>query len=264
MSDAPDGGASALYAGTVMHHRLRPRVHRLSYRIFSVLLDIDAIDETCGRLRLFSRNRFNLFSFRDRDYGDGSATPLRAQVEALLERAGLANDGGAIRLFTMPRILGYAFNPLSVYFCHRRDGTLQAILYEVSNTFGERHSYFIPVAGDGRGPIRQSTEKCFYVSPFMDMGLTYRFRVLPPDERIAIGITASDSAGTVLTASLASERMALSDRNLLRLFATMPLLTLKVVAGIHWEALQIFLKGVGFRHRPAPPRHGVSIARQDG
>ncbi|WP_029004445.1 DUF1365 domain-containing protein [Azorhizobium doebereinerae] len=257
------GAASALYAGAVIHHRLRPRVHRLNYRMFSLLLDLDEIDGLAARLRLFSRNRFNLFSFRDADYGDRSGAPLRGQVEAHLRAAGLEAAGGAIRLLTMPRILGYAFNPLSVYFCHRRDGALQAILYEVSNTFGERHGYLIPVGDPDAVPIRQTTAKCFYVSPFLDMGLTYSFRVVPPGGRVGIAIAVRDRDGLLLSAALASTRAELSDRALARAFLAFPLLTLKVIGGIHWEALRLFLKGIGLRRRPAPPDHPVTISRPE-
>jgi len=138
---------STLYVGSVMHRRLRPRRHRLRYRVFWMLLDLDEIERLPRVLRLFSHNRFNAVSFHDADHGDGSATPLRAQVERHLAAAGIALGGGAIRLLCMPRILGYGFNPLSVYFCYQRSGLLAAILYEVHNTFGERHSYLIPTGG---------------------------------------------------------------------------------------------------------------------
>ena len=145
---------STLYAGIVTHRRVRPRPHRLRYRVFWMLLDLDEIGQLPRRLRLFSHNRFNALSFFDTDHGDGSGRPLRDQVEGHLRAAGLATDGGAIRLFCMPRVFGYGFNPLSVYFCYQRDGSLAALLYEVHNTFRERHSYLIPVerdAGHGSG-----------------------------------------------------------------------------------------------------------------
>lgn len=258
------GGRSSLYVGTVLHRRMRPRQHRLRYRVFWLLLDLGEIDALDARLRLFSRNRFNLFGFRDRDYGEGTAEPLRAQVERHLAAAGLAPDGGAIRLLTMPRILGYAFNPLSVYFCHRRDGGLAAILYEVNNTFGERHSYLIPVdaaaVAEAGGTIRQSTRKRFYVSPFIDMEMDYEFRVLPPAERVAIAIAGKDAEGPIISAALSAGRLPLTDAALGRVFLTHPLLTLKVVAGIHFEALLIWLKGVRLRRRPPPPAEAVTVA----
>jgi DUF1365 family protein len=258
--------ASALYTGTVMHQRLRPRRHRLRYRVFTLLLDLDAIDGLARRLKLFSRNRFNLFSFRDRDYGAGTSEPLRGQVERHMRAAGLEADGGPILLLTMPRMLGYAFNPLSVYFCYRRSGALTAILYEVHNTFGERHNYVIPVAGDSANgnegrPIRQECPKRFYVSPFLDMEMTYSFRVVPPGRRVGIAISGRDAAGPIIVASLFAERAKLTDAGLALAFVIYPLLTLKVIVGIHWEALLIWFKGVGLRTHPQPPAQAITIGR---
>ena len=201
---------SALYTGLVDHNRRRPRVHALRYRIFMLLLDLDALPSLFARLRLLRPGRFGLMSFHAADYGDRSGAPLKAQVEARLAAAGVV-AGGPIRLLTMPRILGHGFNPLSVYFCHRADGALAAILYEVSNTFGERHNYLIAAPADADGPVRQTAAKAFYVSPFMDLDLSYAFTVTPPGERCAIAITVSDGDGPMLAASFAGQRQALTD-----------------------------------------------------
>jgi DUF1365 family protein len=249
---------SALYVGSVAHRRLRPRKHALRYRTFALLLDLDEATQLSARLRLFSHNRFNLFSFFDRDYGSGSS-PLREQIEECARRAGLNLDGGPIRLLTMPRILGYAFNPISVYFCHSRDGALQAILYEVTNTFGQRHSYFIPVEAGEPGPIRQSCAKQFFVSPFMAMEMNYEFAVIPPGEKVSIAIAESDRQGLVLTASQAQTRVELTDAALARVFFSHPLLTLKVIVGIHFEALVLWLKGMRLQARPPQPEHPVTL-----
>ncbi len=244
---------SAIYTGHVMHRRVRPRVHKLRYRMFSLLLDLDEIDGLTQSLHLFSRGRFNLFAFHDRDHGAGTAEPLRAQVEAHLTAAGITLDGGAIRLLTMPRLLGFAFNPLSVYFCHRADGALVAILYEVNNTFGQRHSYLLPVTEGLTTPIRQTTPKRFHVSPFMAMDMTYDFRVLPPAERLVISIAVSDGGGRTMMALHQATRRPLTDPALARAAIVYPLLTLKVVAGILWEALKLWLKGLAVHRLPLPP-----------
>ena len=250
--------ASGLYRGHVVHRRFRPRAHRLRYSVFWLLLDLDEIDDLDRQLTRFSRNRFNLFSFFDRDYGDRSGRALRGQIMAHLATAGI-DTVGRIRVLTMPRILGYVFNPLSVFFCHAPDGTLAVILYEVSNTFGERHSYLIPVADPLARPIRQSVDKCFFVSPFLDMALTYDFVVEPPDAGVMISIAVSKSDGPMLTAALAGERVELTDAALTQAFWGSPLLTLKVIAGIHWEALLMVLKRIGLHRKPVPPAHPVSL-----
>ena len=265
---------STLYAGIVTHRRVRPRPHRLRYRVFWMLLDLDEIAQLPRRLRLFSHNRFNAVSFFDADHGDGSGRPLRDQVEGHLRAAGIATDGGAIRLFCMPRVFGYGFNPLSVYFCYQRDGSLAAMLYEVHNTFRERHSYLIPVdrdagatgaPGSGAGAvIDQHCRKNFYVSPFMDMDMSYTFRVAVPDRRIMVAIRAADKDGLLLAAALTGERIALTDATLLRALVTHPLLTLKVVGAIHWQALRLLLKGLKLRPRPLPPAAPVTVVNTEG
>ena len=255
---------STLYAGTVTHRRVRPRPHRLRYRVFWMLLDLDEIDRLPASLRLFSHNRFNALSFFDADHGDGSGRPLRDQVEGHLRAAGLATDGGAIRLFCMPRIFGYGFNPLSVYFCYQRDGSLAAILYEVHNTFRERHAYLIPVDREAGTVIDQRCRKRFYVSPFMDMDMNYRFRVALPDQRIAVAIRAADQDGLLLAAALSGDRVAMTDATLARLLATHPLLTLKVIGAIHWHALRMVLKGFRLRPRPRPPAAPVTVVNAQG
>jgi DUF1365 family protein len=250
---------SACYSGRVRHARVRPRRHRLQYDIFNLLLDLDELPALSGKLRLFGFDRAALFSFHQRDHGAGTATGLRDWVEQHLRNAGLP-VGGAIRLLCMPRVLGHSFNPLSVYFCHDPEGALMAILYQVNNTFGQRHSYLIPIGGDGpRGAIHQTCRKAFYVSPFMDMDLRYRFAVEAPGERVGVTIIVSDAEGPLLTASFHGVHRALTDRVLLGQFLRMPVLGLKVVAGIHWEALKIWCKGVALRPRPPAPANAVTI-----
>lgn len=250
--------ASALYPGDVAHHRLRPRDHRLAYRVWSMLIDLDELVELDRRSRVFSVGRFNLFSFHPRDRGDGTGHDLKGQVERAMRGAGIEPDGGPIRLFTMPRVLGWGFNPLSIFFCHRRDGGLAAILWEVDNTFGERHGYLIPVETTGGGEIRQTCDKALYVSPFMDMEQTYHFRVRPPAELFSLVIDVHDAEGRILVARHLARRVEISDRALLRLFLAIPFLTLKVVGGIHWEALKLWVKGVKLRLRPPPPPSAIS------
>ena len=249
---------SALYVGSVMHRRLRPRVHRFRYRAFWFLIDLEELDRLSSKLRWFSHNKSNLFSIDDKDHGDGSTTPLRAQVELKLREARIEFAGGSIRLLCMPRTLGYCFNPLSIYFCCHADGTPAALVYQVHNTFGERHSYVIPAKQDGDA-VRQNCRKALYVSPFLDMNMRYDFRVAGPDEQIAVGISVSAPDEKILHAVLTGDRSELSDRNLVHVFLTIPAITLKVIAAIHWEALRLWLKGLRLRPRPAPPASAATV-----
>lgn len=252
---------SALYVGEVMHHRLRPRAHRFVYRTFSLLVDLDELPDLDRRLRLFAYNRAGLFSFHDRDHGAADGTRPRAWVEAALARAGLAGAGARIELLCFPRILGYAFNPLSLYFCHRADGGLGAVIYAVRNTFGERHAYLIAVdpAEAAAGLVRQSCAKAFYVSPFVPMEAEYRFRLTPPGERFRLAICETDAEGDLLVATQTARRLPLSDASLARALASHPLMALKVIGGIHWEALRLWLKGAPFQPRPQTPPPEVSV-----
>ncbi len=251
---------SALFAGHVVHQRTRPKRHRLQYSVFYLTLDLEEAAAVGGALRLFSVNRFNVFSFHERDHGDGSSLPLLEQIRAKLRTAELEANG-AIVLMTMPRMLGYAFNPLSLYFCYRKDGALGAILYEVNNTFGQRHSYLIAATPDADGLVRQESAKSLYVSPFLDTEMSYAFVVAPPKERVALSIIARDKEGPVLLARLSGERIPLADRTLLRALLTYPFLTLKVVAAIYWEAMRLWLKGVRPTARPAQLTGRTTIGR---
>lgn len=250
---------SALYIGTVVHRRLRPRAHRLRYHTFWLLIDLDEVARLARGLRLFAHNRFNALSFYDADHGDCSGAALRGQVESHLRAAGIETAGGPIRLLCMPRMFGYVFNPLSIYFCYRSDKSLAALLYEIRNTFGERHSYLIPVS-HGAGPvIAQHCQKLFYVSPFMDMDVSYAFRVAVPGESVSVVVEATGKDGRILMAALSGRRVALTDAALLRALVAHPALTLKVIAAIHWHALRMLLKGFTLRPRPSPPKSAVTI-----
>ena len=251
---------SALFAGHVVHQRTRPKRHRLRYSVFYLALDLEEAPIVGRTLQLFSVNRFNIFSFHDSDHGDRSGRPLLDQIRAKLRVAELDAEG-AIVLLTMPRMLGYAFNPLSLYFCYRKDEALAAILYEVNNTFGQRHTYLIPALPDADGLVRQESAKSLYVSPFLDTDMSYAFAVAPPNKRVAISIIARDAEGPVLIARLLADRIPLADRTLLRALLAYPFLTLKVVAAIHWEALRLWLKGVRPTERPTQLTDRTTIGR---
>jgi len=249
---------SAIYVGEVVHQRTRTFSHRLRYRLWMVLADLDELDWLQDRLRLL-RRRFGPITFRAADHGDRSGRPLRLQIEDHLTRAGIDIAGGPIRLLTMPRILGYGFNPISVFFCHTPDGALAALLYEVTNTFHERHSYLVAVPAGGSRPVRQTVEKQLFVSPFMDRDLTYDFTVHPPGDAVSVVVAVRRGDTPILTASFAGRRLPLTDGQLLRAFVTHPLLTWKVTWGIHWEAFLGILKGARYRERGPAPDHPVTV-----
>lgn len=253
---------SALYVGEVIHNRYRPVAHGLRYRLFWMLIDLDELPVLPSLA--FSHNRRNIVSFHDRDHLDASGTPLRVQVEVLLRQAGLHPDGGPIRVLCMPRVLGRAFNPISVYFCHRQDGRLMAILYEVNNTFGERHSYLIPVTDPDLRVIRQTCDKRFYVSPFMDMAMTYDFRIIPPSAETTVIVDGHDARGKVISASFCGRRRGVTDAALLGLALRHGMLALRVLAAIHWEALKLWRKGMRLRPRPPPPADPVTFVLPPG
>lgn len=246
---------SALYLGRVMHHRLRPQRHRFVYRTFSLLVDLDRLDELDRSLRLLSVNRPNLLSLQERDHGARDGSPLRPWVEAHLRAHGLDLADSRIFLLCFPRLLGYVFNPLSLYYCHDAAGRLAAIVYEVKNRCGEQHAYVLPLHAPGR-TARHGTRKAFYVSPFLEMAARYRFRLEPPGERLSVVIQEELDKATTLVATLTGERRPLTDAQLLRAVLRLPLMTYKVTLGIHYEALRLWLKGVPLQSRAAAA-HGT-------
>lgn len=251
--------AAQLYFGKVFHRRLRPRRHELAYHVFYMLLDIDRLAEIDAQHHCFAYNRFGLFSFYDRDHGPGVARPLRPWVEAQLARAGLSLEGGRIQLLTFPRIFGFVFVPLSIYYCHNQAGDLCAVLYEVNNTFGDRHSYLIPVR-DKRAQLHaHACDKAFFVSPFIPVKGRYHFKIMQPGEQLSVVIRESDADGTLLSAAFTGERQGFSDRMLLTALVKYPLMTVKVVAAIHWQAALLFAKGMRLVGRPAAPAAPVTI-----
>ena len=261
---ATDGIASVLYEGVVTHVRHKPKKHGLRYRVFSLLIDLDEMEALSRRLRFLSLERFNLFSLYRSDYGAGDDHPLKDQITSLLRQNGIDLEGGRVHLLAYPRMLGYVFNPLCVYFCYSRAQKLAAVIYEVHNTFGERHNYLFRVDGDGDGDggtiAAHSADKCFYVSPFQSVDGRYVFNLSLPGEKLALSIRAEDASGGHLTAAFTARRRPLTDKTLLGLAIKLPLMTLKVTAGIHWHALRLWLKGLKIYRHGDRHDHGTSMA----
>ncbi len=246
----------ALYFGDVVHKRLRPRTHALRYRVFTVLFDCDRLELLARRVRLFSYNRFNLFSLYDRDHGDG--TPLRDYLRRIAQKADGSADISRFLMVCYPRILGYAFNPLTVYFGLDAQNRTRLIIYEVNNTFGQRMTYVLPAESDSSGCVTQSCRKQLYVSPFNTDSGTYTFHVSPIGRDLTIGIALKDDGGALLKAHFRGRRAPLTDGGLLHALAATGWMTVKVTAGIHYEAAKLWIKGL--RLRPRPVRADRTIA----
>ena len=241
-----EGDAAALYVGDVMHVRLKPVGHRFSYRVMSLLIDLDRLDVADRQTFLFGVNRRGLYSFNEADHGDRDGSSLRLYAQRRAAEHGIDLTGGRVLLLCYPRLLGYTFNPLSVYFCYGADGLPTFIIYEVRNTFGDIHAYALPVKSEQVSPagIRQEQDKRFYVSPFVEMAMRYHFRVVPPKDRVKLRILETDSEGPLLSATFSGHRRVLATRELLRSFFSLPIVTIKIIAAMHWEALRLWLKGV--------------------
>jgi DUF1365 family protein len=247
-----------------MHVRFKPKRHRFRYRIASLLLDLDELPDLNDRLRFFSVDRPNLFAFYNRDHGPRDGSPVKPWVEAAFARAGRPIPGGRVLALCLPRTLGYAFDPLTVYWGYRSDSRLAGVLYEVKNTFGDQHAYMVPAPIDHRPgtPLIQAADKRFHVSPFFDRSGGYRFRIDEPGDRLRVMIRlVGDDGQDRLIATQTAERRELGDAALLRTLAVHPANTIKVIAGIHWEALRLWLKGATFHRRPEPPAEAISTGR---
>ncbi len=239
---------SRLYEGTVMHLRLQPLRHRFRYRVFSVMLDLDELTSIGHRCRLLRIERPGILSFRAQDHGPRDGSPLKPWALAQFAAAGI-DAVARVELLCFPRLWGFVFNPLSVYFGYAADGALAGVLYEVKNTFGGQHVYVLPAGPANRGTdgrIRHSIDKSFYVSPFIDMAASYHFALQPPDETLELVIRETGPEGLFFTASQTGRMRPLDDRTLRRCLLRNLAMTFKVIGGIHVEALRLWLKGAPY------------------
>ncbi|MGS0742271.1 DUF1365 domain-containing protein [Glaciimonas sp. GG7] len=250
--------------GSVHHARLRPVKHAFTYGVYYLRLPLRTLGPSDFGNRFFSRNTFNLLSFHDRDYGDGKQTPL-AWITTLLQDQGITDADGEIWLQTFPRVLGYVFNPVSFWFCHRQNGSLRAVLCEVRNTFGERHSYLLDGSTQDNGSIAFGAElqadKMFHVSPFCEVTGTYRFRFMRTTESTTARIEYDDAIGPLLLTSVSgtsAPSQPIADSAVLRAFFRYPMMTIGVILRIHWQALKLWRKRLPFYSKPAPPSNEVS------
>ena len=237
-----------LYFGAVRHARYAPRRHKFSYRVFSLLIDLDRLDHVALKTRLFSHNNFNLYAIYDRDHGYQDQRSLRDFVDEQCAAQGLARPDSVL-LLCYPRILGYVFNPLSVYYIMQNDA-LVALLYEVRNTFGEKHIYFTSLDNGVNSAAHHSHNKDFHVSPFIGMQAEYHFSTALPTDEARLVIRETQNNTPLLVTSFSGTRVGLSDASLLRACLFYPLMTFKIIFAIHFEALRLFLKGVAFIRHP--------------
>ena len=260
---------AGIYESVVRHQRFQPMGHKLRYGVYSILVDLDELDTTCSEVSILSRNRFNLVSINDKDLGPRDRSDLRTWFENKASEAGVNIDGGRIEVLLFPRILGYGFNPITVWFGYGVSDELNVVAYEVHNTFGQAHTYVAAIPehldhGAARRLPAHEFDKVFHVSPFFDTDGGYRMTLAPPGETYSIVIEYFDTTGDkVLTASQVGSRIPLTTWSLLRQFVTKPLLTLKVIGGIHVEAFKVWRKGAKYRSVPSTEPSRVSVARWD-
>ena len=234
---------SCIYIGSVIHKRFKPKKHFFKYNVFSLFLDLDEINELDQKILFFSYNKFNILSFFDKDHGYRDGSSIKNWLIHVLQKKNISTINIKIKILCYPRIFGYVFNPLSIFFIYDADSNPIAILYEVKNTFGEQHTYVFKIDIKNK-QILNNCKKKFYVSPFMDLESKYFFKVLIPNEKLSVIIDQRDKEGKLLFASQDGERVKLSSKNLLISYLKHPLMTLKIISAIHYEALKLWMKGI--------------------
>ena len=251
---------SIIYNGKVIHRRFKPKEHYFKYNVFSLLIDIDELEIIANKIKIFSYNKFNIISFFDKDHGPRDGTSVKEWVIKNLKDIGIENIKIQIKLLCYPRIFGYVFNPLSVFFIYDENSRLIAILYEVKNTFGEQHTYVFKTDDDK--VIINSCTKKFHVSPFIEMECHYYFRVLKPSDKISVIIDQKDKDGKLLYASQDGKAAELNEKNLLTSYISHPLMTFKIIAAIHYEALKLWLKGIKIIKRKLKIKNNLSVEKK--
>jgi uncharacterized protein len=249
---------SCIYNGVVTHSRFKPVKHFLKYNTFSFFIDLDEIEKLDKNNLIFSYNKFNVFSFYNRDHGERNDKSLKIWVLQNLKRFKVCQNIDTIKLLCYPRVFGYVFNPLSVFYCYNKK-SLKAIFYEVKNTFNEQHTYIFKIKNKDR--LKQSCKKKFYVSPFMDMDTYYDFKLLNPNKKLFVSIKQSDKKGTILSAVQQGEKKQFNFKQLTANFFKYPLMTLKIILAIHFEAFFLWKKGALYRSRNKKIKNNLSFEK---
>ena len=249
---------SYIYTGTVIHKRFKPKVHSFNYSVFSLLIDLSELDLINNNLRIFSYNKFNIVSFYSKDHGPRDGSSLRKWVIENLQKNNIEAEGIQIKLLCYPRIFGYVFNPLSVFYIYNKNLELISILYEVKNTFGEQHTYIFKTKKN-ENLIQHICKKKFHVSPFIKMDCIYFFRLLKPGNRVSVIIDLQDQEGKILFASQDGEKSELNNKNLIQSYIKHPLMTFKIIVAIHFEAFKLWSKGIKFIKKKITVKNNITI-----
>jgi uncharacterized protein len=249
---------SSIYTGNVIHKRFKPKIHSFNYKVFSLLIDLSELELLDKKLKLFSYNKFNIISFYNKDHGPRDSSSLKNWVEDNLKKNNIDTNGIQIKLLCYPRIFGYVFNPLSVFYIYDKNLNLISILYEVKNTFGEQHTYIFK-SDKNQNLIQHVCKKKFHVSPFIEMDCTYFFRVLKPTNKISVIIDQHDNEGKILYASQDGTRIDLNNKNLILSYLKHPLMTFKIILAIHFEAFRLWAKGIKFIKKKIKIKNNISI-----
>ena len=249
---------SSIYNGTVVHKRFKPKVHFFNYKVFSFLLDLSEIKFLDKNLKIFSYNKFNIISFHDTDHGARDGTSLKEWVISNLKKNNIEARDVKIKLLCYPRIFGYVFNPLSVFFIYNKNFNLISVLYEVKNTFGEQHTYIFKIKKN-ENFVQHACKKKFHVSPFIKMDCTYFFKILKPCNKISVVINQYDKDGKILYASQDGIKLELNSKNLIKSYLKHPFMTYKIILAIHYEAFKLWVKGIKFIKKKFKLKNNISI-----
>ena len=248
---------SKIYTGKVIHKRFKPKEHYFKYNVFSLLIDLNELEEINKYIKFFSYNKFNIISFYDKDHGDRDGSSIKLWVKKNLRNIGLMTEDISIKLLCYPRIFGYVFNPLSTYFIYNKRSELISIFYEVKNTFGEQHTYIFKAQDEKT--VQNKCKKKFYVSPFIEMDCEYHFKTLNPREQLSVVINQNDKDGKLLFASQDGISKDFNNKNLILSYLTHPLMTFKIIGAIHYEAFKLWAKRIKLIAKKIKLKNNITI-----
>lgn len=248
---------SKIYTGKVIHKRFKPKEHYFKYNVFSLLIDLNELEEINKYIKVFSYNKFNIISFYDKDHGDRDGSSIKLWVKKNLRNIGIMTEDISIKLLCYPRIFGYVFNPLSTYFIYNKHSELISIFYEVKNTFGEQHTYIFKAQDEKT--VQNKCKKKFYVSPFIEMDCEYHFKTLNPREQLSVVINQNDKDGKLLFASQDGISKDFNNKNLILSYLTHPLMTFKIIGAIHYEAFKLWAKRIKLIAKKIKLKNNITI-----